>query len=246
MSREQAEERIVEALAAFMREKLALPENRAKGGWADESPFDLLKRLQEETGELHAALLLAGANGGFMPHKLAVAREAADVACFAAMIVDVVGARAPTGRADARSDLAAARARVASLEVDVRHLKGVLARAQDERDAATREATATRVSSRAVRETLAAAETRAATAEDEAADLRARLAAVRSELEAADARAAAAEEAVADLRRELEAAEARTSDRPGEVLDIRLVRDREGQWFAKLDGKTARAPKAGT
>ena len=69
-------------LLAFNRVIITkLKENQHKSGWKNENAPDLIKRLKEETVELEEAILTC------IPKD--IAREAADVACFAMMIADV-------------------------------------------------------------------------------------------------------------------------------------------------------------
>ena len=79
------QERIVNGMAKAMRERLRA--NNHKGDeWSDVYNVDgLMLRLYEEVAELGLAL-----NNGSAKKK--VAREAADVANFAAMIADNAGA----------------------------------------------------------------------------------------------------------------------------------------------------------
>lgn len=117
--RTEADERaLVETLAAAMREKLAL--NRHKGSWRDETTEYLLRRLYQEASELREAIRDS-------EDHAAVLAEAADVACFAAMIADVyadhVRARAQQRREhDARADalLAAAVAQADAVRAEER------------------------------------------------------------------------------------------------------------------------------
>jgi hypothetical protein len=83
-----AEEALVQGLSDIMREKLR--ENRHKGHWAGSAPYWLITRLREEVVELEREFMLGAAN----PEELdiyAIGRECADIACFAAMVADVVG-----------------------------------------------------------------------------------------------------------------------------------------------------------
>lgn len=84
----KTEDDLVAGLGAIMREKLAV--NRVKRHWAGQTPQWLLRRLREEMSELEAEFRIAAAD----PAELdiyAIGRECADIACFAAMIADVVG-----------------------------------------------------------------------------------------------------------------------------------------------------------
>jgi NTP pyrophosphatase (non-canonical NTP hydrolase) len=77
LERRVAEERLVAQVTTAMREKLARPENRAKGTWANVSPHALHGRVHEETLELLQAINQGDASNALL--------EAADVACFAGM-----------------------------------------------------------------------------------------------------------------------------------------------------------------
>lgn len=70
------------AFAARMEQKLKA--NDHKGGWMNEDPLWLMKRLREECDELEAAILRDSGYGG----------EAADVGNFAMMIFEVTWERA--------------------------------------------------------------------------------------------------------------------------------------------------------
>ena len=74
------EERIIQQLSAVMLRKLVL--NRHKKFWGEKSVSYLFKRLQQEVQELEQSL----ANG----HADCIIDECADVANFAAQIMDVV------------------------------------------------------------------------------------------------------------------------------------------------------------
>lgn len=79
-----------EELAAFtqvMRDKLT--ENQHKPTWKECYPSWLLSRLKEETEELDMEMM----NVPKRPRD--IARECADIACFAMMIADVYGGLKP-------------------------------------------------------------------------------------------------------------------------------------------------------
>lgn len=86
MSREHAERDMVAILATAMAKKLREPQNRAKGGWENERPFDLIEKLQGEFKELAAAVLAADWNDPTC--VAAVVKECADVGAYAGMIAD--------------------------------------------------------------------------------------------------------------------------------------------------------------
>lgn len=71
------------SFAVIMQEKL--DDNAHKGGWANETPKQLLKRAKQELRELEAAV-----NNTYQSED-DIAREAADVANFCMMIADVCG-----------------------------------------------------------------------------------------------------------------------------------------------------------
>lgn len=85
-------------LAAFtqvMRDKLT--ENQHKTTWKAEKTRWLFERLKEEAEELRAELFYYQDKNVFVDDALRkrIAREAADVACFAMMIADVCGGLTP-------------------------------------------------------------------------------------------------------------------------------------------------------
>jgi NTP pyrophosphatase (non-canonical NTP hydrolase) len=83
---------MVVGLSQMMVKKLR--ENRHKGGWRQDGPTRLLERLKAEVVELEEAVK-EWQSGKMAGHPLAlqaVALEAADVANFAGMVADSVGA----------------------------------------------------------------------------------------------------------------------------------------------------------
>ena len=74
-----------EALHSFQSEMWKkLKANAHKGGWAKESVLTLLRRAEDELGELRSAV-----DAGESPER--IASECADVANFVMMVADVVG-----------------------------------------------------------------------------------------------------------------------------------------------------------
>lgn len=85
--RASAERRIVAQLGEAMLAKLA--QRREHGEWSESKPLDLLDCVESEFGELERALLHA--TGRMTPeNRDAVIAEAADVANYLAMLVDVL------------------------------------------------------------------------------------------------------------------------------------------------------------
>ena len=87
----------VRVFARAMEQKLR--ENEHKGGWQDETADWLLERLEEEVKELKAAAVrplsasdLLDWNKRHAEYQTKVLREAADVANFAMMVCDQLGA----------------------------------------------------------------------------------------------------------------------------------------------------------
>lgn len=87
---------LVERFAAAMTERLAFNERqRRKSGWEWMTPKQLLHRAEQELGELRRAVESES-------HAIDVAREAADVGNFCAMLATVYERRA-VYRADPRT-----------------------------------------------------------------------------------------------------------------------------------------------
>lgn len=82
----------VAAFAVWM--ETVLRQNDHKGGWDHMHPMDLLARIAGETQELRDAIFdwQCRPDSDDAKERLRVASEAADVANFCLMIVDVVGA----------------------------------------------------------------------------------------------------------------------------------------------------------
>lgn len=126
-AREINEERMLASTVAAMRRKLA--KNRSKGGWLDDELHDLLARLREEVDELDAAIVEDANNGR------SIIDEAADVANFAGMIIDVVHAAHGVPREEDVSEDERWARRVRLLE---RRLAFIEAAAKGEHDAMLR------------------------------------------------------------------------------------------------------------
>jgi NTP pyrophosphatase (non-canonical NTP hydrolase) len=94
---------VVVSFAEQMEKKLR--ENDHKGGWDDEPVGWLLRRLGQEVTELRRAMKRLAAtrhatydqrgSAKLAAHRKEVVRESADVANFAMMIADVLGALKP-------------------------------------------------------------------------------------------------------------------------------------------------------
>ena len=80
---------IASAWARSMAVKLAA--NAHKGGWSDDTPEELVERVQQELDELKSALSKWRSEGSPSDGRRAVQWEAADVANMAMMVSDVVG-----------------------------------------------------------------------------------------------------------------------------------------------------------
>lgn len=83
----------VEAFADLMEARLRTHDgDRGPRGWMQTDMFWLHKRLTGEADELYEALEMARHDGDVQDYREEIASEAADVANFAMMIVDVFGA----------------------------------------------------------------------------------------------------------------------------------------------------------
>lgn len=91
-TRDEAEERrLVDVLRPYQLQKLE--ERRSKGHWQSQDVDDLVKHLREEVDELVWELEASAWESDYPGAREKVAREAADVACLAAMIADIALSR---------------------------------------------------------------------------------------------------------------------------------------------------------